>query len=225
MRKIAFSLVFALLAAVPSSYVANAAIQRCPIYNFKNLFYADFGSGTHWDNTGGNLVITWSAGSQTIFDEAVVRDFSDQELEWTREAIASYDSVLSTVSFEEVDPADSPSIVLGFVELKSSPNQAGAVGYWNSWSIDGSRVRGSIKFKSNAAGWFSNKHRFIHSMQHELGNTLGLGDIEPTPKFSSVLEDPWQPQYKSSYLSRTDRALVRQLYGESTCSAGARSTK
>jgi len=219
------STLIAILVAVPASQPVGASYRPCPTFDFKHLFYADYKTGTHWDNSGGNLVITWSAKPQTVFDENVVREFSDQELQWVREAFISYDSVLSTVSFEEVTPEDLPEIVIGFVELSTSPKQVGAVGYWNSWSKDGSRVRGSIKLKSDKAEWFSNEHRFIHSVQHELGNTLGLGDIEPTPKFSSVLEDPWQPPYGSTRLSGTDRALLRQLYGESTCSVNSRPKK
>jgi hypothetical protein len=61
------------------------------------------------------------------------------------------------------------------------------------------------------------KSQFIHAVQHELGNVLGLGDIKPTNDFASTQEDSWQPPYGPVPLSDYDTGMIRQLYGESTC--------
>lgn len=185
--------------------------------DLKETFYADYTTGTRWDNSDGNLQITWSARADLIFDEKTLRDFNESELQSIREAIASFDLALDTVSFLEVAEKDSPQLVLGLVAMESSPKQNGAVGYWNTWSKNGVRTRGAIKLKGGEINWFKSRNHFIHTVQHELGNTLGLGDIRPTPNLVSVLEDPWQPPYGKSQLSKFDRKLVRQLYGESTC--------
>jgi hypothetical protein len=61
------------------------------------------------------------------------------------------------------------------------------------------------------------KNQFIHAVQHELGNVLGLGDIKPTKDIASTQEDSWQPPYGPIPLSDYDTGMIRQLYGESTC--------
>jgi hypothetical protein len=52
---------------------------------------------------------------------------------------------------------------------------------------------------------------------HELGNVLGMGDIRPRDDIESTQEDPWQQPYGPAALSAFDRAVIRQMYGESTC--------
>lgn len=114
----------------------------------------------------------------------------------------------------EVAASDSPQITIGYVYLNPSIIQPGAVGFWTSWASNGLRNKATIKLKSSKSEWFTQKHHFIHTVQHELGNVLGLGDITPTTAFDSVLEDPWQPPYGRSKLSSTDISLIKQLYAE-----------
>ena len=125
----------------------------------------------------------------------------------------------------EVEPTASPQITIGYVNLVPQTTQLNAVGFWNSWSIEGVRVRATIKLKSSKMDWFSRKNQFIHTAQHEIGNVLGLGDVSPTASFVSVLEDPWQPPYGRSTLSPTDVAIAKQLYGEGAgCTGKAKAT-
>ena len=197
-----------------SSPSAIAAQLKCQKFNFNKLFYADYKSGTHWDNSSGVLQITWSTQSVKINDEVTNRSFTDNERTWLRAAFKSWDSALSTVEFLEVLPTDNPQISIGYVALNPQNLQPDAYGFWTSWATAGSRNKATIKLKVSEAHWFSKKNQFIHSVQHELGNVLGLGDITPTDAFASVLEDPWQPPYGRTKLSNTDIALIKQLYGE-----------
>ena len=196
---------------------AQAIVKKCPIYDLKQIFIADFATGSKWDNSSGDLQITWGANSNTIYDETVARVFTELEISWIRTAFRSWDNALETVSFREVESAESPQIVIGFVDLKPSEVQLDAVGFWNTWVSNGNRYRATIKLKVDESKWFSNKSHFIHTVQHELGNTLGLGDLAPSKSVVSVLEDPWQPPYGKSALSTTDVAMIRQLYGERSC--------
>jgi hypothetical protein len=196
---------------------AQAIVKKCTIYDFKRIFIADFATGSKWDNSSGDLQITWSANSSTIYDETVADAFTELEISWIRTAFRSWDNALETVSFREVAPAERPQIVIGFVDLKPSEVQLDAMGFWNAWVSNGNRYRATIKLKVDKTKWFSNKSHFIHTVQHELGNTLGLGDLAPSKSVVSVLEDPWQPPYGKSALSTTDVAMIRQLYGETSC--------
>jgi len=209
-------LIAPLFSALSSSSATAAPTQQCKSFNFTKLFYADYSTGSHWDNSGGKTAITWSAQTPIINDEPSNRAFTDLELTWIRSAFNSWDVALNSIEFLEVEPAAQPQITIGYVDLTPSKIQPNAFGFWTAWVTDLKRQKATIKLKSSKAEWFSNSQKFIHTVQHELGNVLGLGDIKPSPKFASVLEDPWQPPYGHSKLGATDIAMIRQLYGETT---------
>ena len=197
---------------------AMAQIKGCQVFNFKEFFIADYNTGSTWRDGSVDLEITWSASMDHIYDEAITRPFTQRELGWIRAAIQSWDKALATLSFREVAPSESPQITIGFVTLRSSEAQSNAMAYWNTWVANGVRHRTTIKLKASEAHWFSKKNQFTHSVQHELGNILGLGDLQPSSTFASALEDPWQPPYGKPNLSSLDVAMIRQLYGEPNCS-------
>jgi hypothetical protein len=220
MNRTGYSIILAFAMALANTLAPNPAqaiVKKCPIYDLKQIFIADFATGSKWDNSSGDLQITWSANSNTIYDETVARAFTALEISWIRTAFRSWDNALETVSFREEASAESPQIVIGFVDLKPSEVQLDAMGFWNTWVSNGNRYRATIKLKADKTKWFSNKSHFIHTVQHELGNTLGLGDLAPSKSIVSVLEDPWQPPYGKSALSTTDVAMIRQIYGETSC--------
>ena len=196
---------------------ANA--EECPTYNFQSLFNGDYYPGTKWDNRSGLRDITWSAQVPVIFDESVVRPFTPEELLWLEAAFQSWDDALETVKFSEVASSSDPEIVIGFVALSSAPNQLDAFSYWDGWWNDNWRNKATIKISVGQFSWFKDKNKFIHAVQHEVGNVLGLGDIFPSTEFTSTLEDRWQPPFGNIPLSDFDTGMVRQLYGESTCSS------
>jgi len=218
----------AFTAALSGSFPsASAATSKplCKKFNFSQLFYADYKTGTRWDNSKSELAISWSAQSPQINDEERVRAFTESELDWLRIAIKSWDDALGSLTFVEVEPTASPQITIGYVDLIPQTAQLNAFGFWNSWSVEGVRVRATIKLKSSKVDWFSIKRQFIHTAQHEIGNVLGLGDISPTASLVSVLEDPWQPPYGRTTLSSADVAIAKQFYGEDeNCASKAKAT-
>jgi len=195
----------------------QAQAEVCPTYDFQSIFYDDYYPGTKWDTGSGIRNITWSANESVINDESVSRSFTSEELEWIRSAFQSWDDSLDTVKFTEIPHSAQAEIVIGYVALTSAANQPGATGYWNAWWSNNWRNRATIKLKVSNTSWFSVKNQFIHAVQHELGNVLGLGDILPTNDFASTQEDSWQPPYGSIPLGDYDTGMIRQLYGESTC--------
>ena len=216
-RKATGVILFALVCLnllVPSQ---QAQAEVCPIYNFQSIFYDDYYPGTKWDNRSGIRNITWSASASVIYDESVTRSFTAEELEWIRSAFQSWDDALDSVKFIEIPQTAQAEIIIGYVALTSAANQPGATGYWNAWWNNNWRNRATIKLKVGSTTWFSVKSQFIHAVQHELGNVLGLGDILPTSQIASTQEDYWQPPYGPIPLSDYDTGMMRQLYGESTC--------
>jgi hypothetical protein len=152
-----------------------------------------------------------------INDESISRTFTSEEAVWIRSAFQSWDDALDTLNFSESMGGPQAEIVIGYVALTSAVNQPNAYAYWNAWWKNDIRNKATIKLKSSQANWFNVKNQFIHAIQHELGNILGLGDIRPTEAFTSVQEDGWRPPYGQIPLSDFDTGMMRQLYGESTC--------
>ena len=194
----------------------QAYAEVCPIYNFQSLFFEEY-YGIKWDIRNGNRNITWSANASVINDESVARGFTTEELGWVRSAFQSWDDALDSIRFTENPQGTQSEIVIGYVTLTSAPNQPGAIGYWTAWATDNWINRATIKLKVGSTSWFSVKNQFIHVVQHEIGNVLGLGDIKPSNELASTQEDSGQPPYGSIPLSDFDTGMIRQLYGESTC--------
>ena len=195
----------------------EASAEECPIYNFQSLFNHDYYPGTKWDNRSGFREITWSSSATVIFDENIARSFTTEELTWIKVAFQSWDDALETMKFIETPYSSEVEIIIGYVALNSSPNYENATGYWNAWWIDNWRNKATIKLRVSETWWFTVKNQFIHAVQHEIGNVLGLGNILPSGDFTSRLEDTWQPPFGNIPLSNFDIGMVRQLYGESTC--------
>ena len=215
-RKATGVILFALVCINLLVPIQQAQAEVCPVYNFQSLFFEEY-YGTKWDNRNGIRNITWSANASVIHDESVTRSFTLEELDWIRNAFQSWDNALDSVKFTETPQSAQAEIVIGYVTLISAANQPGATGYWNAWWNDNWRNRATIKLKVGNTSWFSVKSQFIHAVQHELGNVLGLGDIKPTNEFASTQEDSWQPPYGPVPLNDYDTGMIRQLYGESTC--------
>jgi hypothetical protein len=188
--------------------VKSNATENCPTYSLSSLFYEDYYHGTKWNIKE----ISWSANSLQIDGTSVVRKFSDDEINLIRIGIKSWDDTLDSISFKEVNSL--ANINIGLIALNSR-----FAGYWYAnWDTNLSRHSGYIKINPNST-FFKSKDGFIHTIQHEIGNILGLGDIKPNEKIVSVLEDPFQDFYGDPVLGDFDTGLIRQLYGESTCSS------
>ena len=200
------------LIAVPTNSSADDTKESCPEYNFSSLFYDDYTSGTHW----ANKEITWSSNSPEIAGKQTTRSFYDTELEWIRQAIKSWDDALYTVSFKEISNYQNAEINIGMTQLDS---QFG--GYWHSWWYgNGIRYKAYIQI-SSVNEFNKEENKFIHTVQHEVGNVLGLGDIQRSGDIISVLEDPFEFPFGNKILSDFDTGMIRQLYGESTCTSSS----
>ena len=191
--------------------MSSARAEECPTYDFSSIFFEDYYPNKKWTAIGQTKTITWSINAGVIVDEVVTRKFSLSEVEWIKTAIKSWDDVLSSISFQQTEN-EVADLLIGYVPLTSNTN----AGYWNAWWLGDIRNRATIRLKSTET-FFQKKDGFIHGLQHELGNVLGLGDIKPSDGIQSVLEDPWQIPYGQVPLSNYDIGLIRQMYGESTC--------
>lgn len=212
-RIVSLALLVVLLTPATATAFASAATV-CPTYDFANLFYDDYYPGVKWDNSSGVRVIRWSpVASGVLAGDMVARPFDAAELDVVRSAFASFDATLDTIAFQEVPP-EQAEITIGWVSL----SVGGVAAYWTaSRSTALVRYRAQIRLGASSNIFVGKPGVLRHGVQHELGNVLGLGDIQPNPSFDSVQEDPWQAPYGPLTLSNFDRGMIRQLYGESTC--------
>jgi hypothetical protein len=209
MKKMLIFTLSILLICIPTNSSANQAEEICPIYDFSTLFYEDYFPGTKW----ANKEISWSTESFEINGKSISRKVSNLELEWIRQGIKSWDDALETVSFKEISDYQNAEINIGITELSSN-----FTAYWSAWWQGNIRYKSYIEINSLDIN-IKSKDIFIHTIQHEVGNVLGLGDIKVSNEINSVFEDPFQPPFGNKVLGDFDITLIRQLYGESTCSS------
>jgi hypothetical protein len=201
-----------LLALLMMMVTISPAYGDCERYNLDYLFFEEY-DGSHWDNSEGNIKIVWSANVPEIEGETVTKPLTRTQLEWARLAFKSWDDALSTVSFVESKSFGYYDVAIGFTEIKGSGKNT--LANWNAWdSRDGTRQEASIMLKNTEARWFNNKSQFIQTVQQEIGNVLGLGDLRKSSDYVSVMEDPMQIVPGKISLGDFDTGLVRQLYGE-----------
>lgn len=212
LMRIILSLIVLVFSFIPIKPIVAIA-EECKRYDFNSLFIDDYYPGTSWVKPGQTRVIAWSTSTLRLNGDPVVRTFSEEEKDWLRLAIQSWDATSKAFSFKEV--TSNSELDIGWTTLNDQPDSI-----WAVWSAlwDSSKIRYRATIKLREGHYFLNsKDGFVHAIQHELGNILGLGDLNPSPDFISVLEDPWQGPYGNLILSDLDYSLMRQLYGESTC--------
>jgi FtsZ-binding cell division protein ZapB len=205
------------------SFIASAPAQAetCPTYDFNTLFFEDYYPGAVWTRNGVKKEITWSANTTSIETSGnnsspVSRPFTALELSWLELAINSWDEALESISFRQVT-TPTAELTIGYTTFSNTGLEAVATGIWTGWwGNDNIRYKTTIRLKDSST-FIQNKSGFIHAVQHEVGNILGLGDIRPTSTLQSVQEDPWQTPYGPLPLGNTDIGMIRQMYGESTC--------
>lgn len=194
-------------------YNPQSNAEECKTWDLNKIFYDEYEPDVVWVENGKTKNITWTTDSLVINDEPVTRPFTKQETEWAILAFKSWDEALDSISFTKIN-SQVADISIGWTKL----NYPNAAGFWNSWKIGSIRVKATIKLKDSLE-YLKQKDEFIHVVQHEVGNVLGLGDIseELSKTFKSAQQESWIKPYGTIPLSDNDISMIRQKYGESTC--------
>jgi hypothetical protein len=196
-------------------------------------------SGANWKLQGKVNVITWADNPTTIPlgngspPERITSAFSASEDKWIEEAFNSFGEVLDSVAFVKVTDPAKAKILVGYSKLSwRSPDSivtathGGAYGVWITSPIPFSTT-GSIQFIDPSI-WpkpnfevFSTEARFVHAMQNELINILGINDMDynywASNKTITILDNSKATTYGQLTLNDFDASIIRQVYGESTC--------
>lgn len=192
----------------------TAKAEDCPKYDLPSLFAEEFYPDIKWDNSSGLKVIKWSPFPTAIKGVPIARPFTAQELVYLQTSWDAWDVALSTFTFVRVDDPAQADVIVGYTPINEN-------GFWTVESERNdkgvlSRVSGTIRISSTTPIVLT-KEGFIEVAQSEIGNLLGLGDIQKTIETDSIMLDPDLPPFGESALNDFDISLIRQLYGESTC--------
>jgi hypothetical protein len=172
-------------------------------------------------------VITWASNPTVVQKDAVTQAFTTTEEAWLQEAFDSWGAVLDTIVFLKVDASSTPNIVIGYTALTGATIPTATTGgAFGQWGYDARGNRGAIRLldsshRPNNFKLFLLKASFIHAVQNEIGNVLGISDYpakERGPgKNMTIFDTSKIETYGQVALNDLDAGIIRQAYGESTC--------
>jgi hypothetical protein len=215
MRKSLLAFISASLMLFSFPQMTTAGAQEiCRTFNFGQTFNfgynADFPT---WATQGVKRVITWVAlDSGELNGKRIQRSLGTQNLEWLNEAFQSWDDALDSVSFQEISTGSNADIKIGWTQVLQLDYET----LFQVKTAQPIRTNASIELKTGSV-FLIFKENFIQAVQSDIGHILGMGYINPSTEFESVMEWPFQAPYGQVPLGEFDVSLIRAIYSESTC--------
>ncbi len=207
-----------------STAVNSVSAEDCPVVDYSKLNFEKM-PDANWKKSEPVRVITWSNNVTFIRTDQVSTSFSDTEQGWLEQAFNNYGEVLDSIAFQKVDASKNPDIIIGYTLLSKGiiPTETTG-GNFGLWAFDSFLQKGAIQLLDPKL-WpknftlFRDETTFILAIENEIGNMLGVPDVANGAKESlvTVYNTSKFKVYGQSKLNDYDAAIVRQLYGESTC--------
>jgi hypothetical protein len=158
-------------------------------------------------------VITWVAlDSGELNGKRIQRSLGTPNLEWLKEAFQSWDDALDSVSFQQINAGSNADIKIGWTQVLQLDYET----LFQVRTAQPVRTNASIELKTGSV-FLIFKENFIQAVQADIGHILGMGYINPSTEFESVMEWPFQAPYGQVPLGEFDVSLIRAIYSESTC--------
>ncbi len=215
MRKTLLAFISASLMLFSLPQITTASAQEiCRTFNLSQTFNFGYNSDfPTWTTPGVKRVITWVAlDSGELNGKRIQRSLGTQNLEWLKEAFQSWDDALDSVSFQEISTGSNADIKIGWTQVLQLDYET----LFQVRTAQPVRSDASIELKTGSA-FLIFKENFIHAVQSDIGHILGMGYINPSIEFESVMEWPFQGPYGQAPLGEFDVSLIRAIYSESTC--------
>jgi len=175
---------------------------------FESIFFDDYYPRTVWARADEKKVVYWTDQNPTINGKSS-SPLSGEELRIAVSAFSDWDKELNSIEFIYTPLFLSADISVGWTNLDNS-----YWGYWTSSWRDYVRYTGTLELNKNlreSSFSLSIEKNLKHTLLHEIGNLLGLGDISRDSNISSVLTDPFTV---TGELSEDDKYFVKLLYSE-----------
>ena len=202
-----------MLSSLPQMPTANAQ-EICRTFNFNQTF--NFGYNPDfptWTTPGVKRVITWVAlDSGELNGKRIQRSLGTQNLEWLKQAFQTWDDALDSISFQEINTESNADIKIGWTQVLQLDYET----LFQVRTAKPIRTNASIELKSGST-FLIFKENFIQAVQSDIGHILGMGYVNPSIEFESVMEWPFQAPYGQVPLGEFDVSLIRAIYTESTC--------
>jgi hypothetical protein len=205
-----------------------AKAEECPVVDYAKLSFGMAAPNANWKNSDPVRVITWTSNGTSIMTEQVSTPFSEVEQRWLQQAFDNYGEILDSVAFQRVESPEGANFVIGYTMLSKGkiPTETTG-GNFGLWAFSSALQRAGIqlldpKLWPKNFKFFKSEATFILPVQNEIGNALGVPDVNPFgPKQSliSIYDTSKFDAYKQLKINDFDAAIIRQLYGESTCSS------
>ena len=206
------------------SAVSNSAAEECPkvdlaTYGLKVL--------KTWKTTQPVTLITWSSNSPVVALDPVSEPFTATEEEWLNDALESWGSVIDSIAFVKVDQSQNPILKIGYTKLTGgvypTATTGGTFGLWGALPESNMAAIRLLDAAHRYPGFtlFATKESFMHALQNEIGNVLGVSDYDlktlSPGKYTSIFDNSKSKVYGQEQINDLDASIMRQAYGESTC--------
>jgi len=207
---------------------ASSFAEDCPVIDYTKLSFGNAMPTARWKNSDPVRVITWSSNATFIQTDQVSTAFSNTEQAWMQQAFDNFGEILDSVAFQKVDSQADANIVIGYTMLSKGkiPTETTG-GNFGLWGFNPALSKAAIqlldpKLWPKNFKFFKSDATFILPVQNEIGNVLGVPDVDPFgPKQSlvTIYDTSKFDAYGQLKINDNDAAIIRQLYGESTCSS------
>ena len=213
------------LSGIVVSPAQAVVADNCPVIDY-STFGFEKTPAANWKNSEPVRVITWSSNETFIATDPVSTQFSPTEQAWLQEAFDSYGEILDSVAFQKITTPSSANIVIGYTLLSKgiipTETTGGNFGLWMFNYGSGAIQLLDAKLRPKNFTLFDSHDTFIHAVQNELGNMLGVPDVDakgPKRALVTIYDTSKLATYGQVKINDYDAATMRQLYGESTCSS------
>ncbi len=222
-RLVAMSLIG--LTCVVVAPTQSIAADDCPVIDYSSL-YLEKAPAANFKNSSAVRVITWSSNEVSLDTDAISTQFSTTEQAWLQEVFDSYGEILDSVAFQKITTPYTANIVIGYTLLSKgiipTETTGGNFGIWKFTAALQSAVIQLLDPKLRPKRMISSDTRatFIGEVQNEIANVLGMPDVNSrTQKRSlvTIYDTNQLAAYGQTKINDYDAAIMRQLYGESTC--------
>jgi hypothetical protein len=217
-----------LLVATVQFLPTPALAEDCPVIDYAKLSFGKSVPTANWKSSSPVRVITWTSNATFIPPDQVSTAFSDIEQTWMQQAFDNYGEILDSIAFQKVNSQADADISIGYTMLSKGkiPTETTG-GNFGLWGFMPSLQKGGIqlldpKLWPKNFKFYKSDSTFILPIQNEIGNLLGVPDVDPFgPKQSlvTIYDTSKFDAYGQLKINDYDAAIMRQLYGESTCSS------
>jgi Ca2+-binding RTX toxin-like protein len=176
--------------------------------NLDNIFFEDY-YGVKWETTPTSTrTITWSGENDSLrVATGGVKDATarlEPYMDDLRKAFSVWDNSIDNIKFVETNTGNSADITVSITDFDSDLLD----GYWSStWDGNKYITKSTIQLRYGLSD-----ELLLATAMHEIGNVLGLGDVEPNSRYQSVQEDPFPEYFNGNELWSYDKQLIDSIY-------------